>query len=327
MNVHGFIRSHQDSWKQLGDFLRRTQRLSLARVPLEEFRRGSLLYRQAVSDLAYARMRFAGHPVVTELERLAGQAHSLLYQAGRSRSRNWWSFWRRTWPARVRESARPIVAATAIFWVAAVLGFVLTAQNPILEGFFISPPMRQAINSGHLWTESVTQVAPGASSRIATNNIQVSLLTWSLGLTFGIGTVWLLLFNGLMLGAVAAACFRAGMLGPLAEFVVGHGSLELPAIWISGGAGLLFAEALWFPGRYRRSVELHFKGRLSVQVVVGIVPMLLVAALVEGFISPSNLPGVAKACLGLSLMLALVAYLVTAPRPRADAAEKVTGAP
>ena len=114
-----------------------------------------------------------------------------------------------------------------------------------------------------------------------------------------------------MLGAIAAACLRAGMLLPLAEFVVAHGSLELPAIWISGGAGLLMAEAMLFPGRYSRGVELRQKGRISVQIMVGIVPMLLVAGAIEAFISPSNLPGVAKALLGLSLALALLGYIIS----------------
>jgi uncharacterized membrane protein SpoIIM required for sporulation len=315
MTVHAFIRSHQPQWKQLEAFLAQAQRLSLARVSLEEFRRGSALYRQLVADLAYSRMCFGDHPVVQELERLTGQAHSILYQAGRSQSRNWWDFWRQTWPAQVRAAARPIVLAAALFWAGAVVGLLLTAQNPLLEGFFVSAPMREAINSGRLWTESLTRTAPGAGSQIATNNIRVSLLVWALGLTLGIGTVWLLVFNGLMLGAIAAACLRAGMLVPLAEFVVGHGSLELPAIWISGGAGLLLADALLLPGRYRRSDELLLKGRRSVQIVVGIVPLLLVAAVVEAFVSPSNLPGPAKACLGAALALGLIAYVVTAPPP------------
>lgn len=285
-------------------------------MPLDEFRRGSLLYRQLVADLAYARMCFAGHPVATELERLVSQAHSLLYQAGQTRSRNWWEFWRRTWPARVREASRHILLATGLFWVAAAVGFVFTAQRPFLESFFVSPPMRQAINSGKLWTESLTRTAPSAGSQIATNNIQVSLLVWALGLTFGIGTVWLLIVNGLMLGAIFAACLRAGMWRPLAEFVVGHGSLELPAIWLAGGAGLLLADALLFPGRFSRSVELRLKGRRSVELVIGTVPLLLVAAVVEAFVSPSNLPGPAKAFLGLTLSLALFAFVFTAPPPK-----------
>ncbi len=317
MNAHAFVRSRQDQWKELEAFLEQARRLSLARLPLDEFRRGSLLYRQAVADLAYARMLFAGHPVVGELERLVGQAHSTLYQAGRARSRNWWDFWRREWPAEIRRAARPILAATILFWVFAGLGFLWTYQNPLLEGLFVSPPMRQAINSGKLWTESVTRVAPEAGSKIATNNIQVSLLCWALGLTLGIGTVWLVVFNGLMLGAIAAACFRAGLLPALAEFVVGHGSLELPAIWIASGAGLLLAQAQLVPGRYSRRAELRRNGQHSVRIVIGIVPILLVAATVEAFISPSNLPGSVKALLGLSLALALLAYIVTAPRPAA----------
>jgi uncharacterized membrane protein SpoIIM required for sporulation len=249
MVVHEFIRSRQDAWTQLQTFLGEVHRLSVARVPLGVFRDGSALYRQTVADLAYARMCFPDHPVVRELEQLAGIAHSLLYQAERARSRSWTTFWRATWPIQVREAAGPIVSAIGFFWVGAIAGFFLTAQNPLLESFFVSPAMREAIASKRLWTESLTGTAPAASSEIALHNIKVAMLTWGLGLTFGIGTVWLLLFNGVMLGAIAAACLRAGMLVPLTEFVVGHGSLELPAIWICGGAGLLMAEAMLFPGR------------------------------------------------------------------------------
>jgi len=315
MVVHEFVRSRQGAWARLQAFLETARRLSLARVPLDVFRDGSALYRQAVADLAYARMAFPGHPVVRELERLVGHAHSLLYQAGRGESRSWTEFWRETWPARVREAARPVLFATATFWASALLGFFLTARNPVLEGFFVNPQMRTAIESKRLWTESLTRTAPAASSGIALNNIKVSLLTWGLGLTFGIGTVWLLVFNGVMLGAIAAACLRAGMLSPLTEFIVAHGSLELPAIWISGGAGLLMAQAMLFPGRYGRRVELRLKGRASIQIVVGIVPPLLVAGAIEAFVSPSDLPGAAKALLGLSLAVALLGYIVARGRP------------
>jgi uncharacterized membrane protein SpoIIM required for sporulation len=188
----------------------------------------------------------------------------------------------------------------------------------VLERFFVNPSMREAIASKRRWTESLTRTAPTASSGIAVNNIKVSLLIWGLGLTFGIGTVWLLVFNGLMLGAIAAACLRAGMLLPLTEFVIAHGSLELPAIWISGGGGLLMAQAILFPARYSRRVELWLKGRSSVQIIVGIVPLLLVAGAIEAFISPSTIPGVAKASLGLSLAVVLLGYIVAFGRTSPD---------
>jgi uncharacterized membrane protein SpoIIM required for sporulation len=325
MGVHEFIRVRQEAWSRLQTFLETARRLSLARVPLDQFRDGSALYRQAVADLAYARMCFPDHPVARELEQLVGRAHSILYQAGRARSRNWTEFWKETWPSRVREAARPILLATVIFWASAVLGFALTARNPVLESFFVSPTMRAAIESKRLWTESLTRTAPAASSGIAINNIKVSLLAWGLGLTLGIGTVWLLILNGVMLGAISAACLRAGMLVPLLEFVVGHGSLELPAIWLSAGAGLLLAQAMLFPGRYSRRVELRLKGRSSAQVVVGIIPLLLVAGAIEAFVSPSEIPGAAKALLGLCLAVALVSYIAARGRPEYERAE--TGSP
>jgi uncharacterized membrane protein SpoIIM required for sporulation len=315
VNVHQFIASHQAAWGRLETFVQQASRLSLDKVPLDEFRQGSLLYRQAIADLAFARMRFPQHGVVQQLERLVGLAHSVVYQARREKSTSWCQFWTRTWPALIRKSARPIVLACLVFWLAAVLGWLLALANPLLEGFFLSPRMREAIDHGRLWTESLARMAPQGSSRIMTNNIQVSLLAWALGITFGIGTVWLLVFNGLMLGVLAEACLRVGMLRPLAEFVVGHGSLELPAIWIAAGAGLVMAEAMLFPGRYRRLVELRLAARRSVKIVVGTIPMLLIAGTVEGFVSPSVLPGMIKATLGISLALAYLTYILTAPAP------------
>ena len=314
MVVHEFIRSRKDSWARLQAFLEQARRLSLARVPLDDFREGSSLYRQAVADLAYARMCFPGHPVVQELGRLVGQAHSMLYQPGRARSSGWTQFWRRTWPSSVRLAAGPILLAAALFWAAAVVGFFLTAWTPALERFFVSPAMREAITAKRLWTESLTRTAPTAGSHIAVNNINVCLLSWALGLTFGVGTVWLVVFNGIMLGAIAAACLRAGMLAPLAEFVIGHGSLELPAIWISAGAGLLMANAMLFPGRYGRRDEIRLQGRTSVRIIVGVVPLLLVAGAIGAFISPSDAPGVAKALLGLCLGFALLGYILLCGR-------------
>jgi uncharacterized membrane protein SpoIIM required for sporulation len=113
---------------------------------------------------------------------------------------------------------------------------------------------------------------------------------------------------------------------PLVEFIVGHGALELPAIWIAGGSGLLLAEALLLPGRYSRGIEMRLKGRKSVQIVVGLVPVLLVAAVIEGFVSPSSLPGLGKAFLGSALASALFVYIITAPEPTSEEVASQDGA-
>jgi uncharacterized membrane protein SpoIIM required for sporulation len=316
VNVHQFISSRHAEWRALEDFVQQCGRLSLSRVPLDQFRSGTALYRRAVADLAYARMRYPGSSAVKELERLVARTHSVVYQARRATSISWWQFWLRTWPASVRSAARPILLAAGIFWFAAFVGLLAASAQPQFESFFVSPSMREGMSKGRLWTEHITSAAPQASSAIATNNISVTLLVWALGITFGLGTVWQLTLNGLMLGAIFAACLRAGLFTALAEFVIGHGSLELPAIWIGAGAGLVMAEAMIFPARYSRSVELKLAARRSVQIVAGTIPMLLMAATVEAFISPSNLPGWTKATLGAILALAYLAYVLAAPAPR-----------
>lgn len=310
MTVHQFIQSNQDRWSNLEAFISLASRLTLSRVPLDAFESGSLIYRQTLSDLAYARLRYPNHKVVRDLERIVGRAHSVIYQAKRVKRGEWKEFWLRTWPSLVIECSRPIMAATLIFFVASFVGFYMAAQYPILERFFVSPGMRAAMDSGHLWTESVVSVAPQASSKIMTNNISVSIFAWALGATFGVGTVWLLITNGLMLGVIFAACLRAGLLLPIMEFIVAHGSLELPAIWIAAGAGFVLARAMIFPGRYARSVELRAAGIKSGRLLVGVIPMLVIAGVVEGFVSPSNLPATLKVVLALALFFAYLAYII-----------------
>ena len=326
MTVHQFIQSNQERWSRLEAFITLASRITLARVPLDDFQKGSLLYRQTLSDLAYARLRFPNHKVVRELEQVVGRAHSVIYQAQRVKRGDWKQFWRVTWPKLVVSSSREIGLATLIFCGASLFGFFLAVQFPILEGFFISPHMREAMSSGHLWTETVVKVAPQASSAIATNNITVSILAWALGATFGLGTVWLLITNGLMLGVISAGCLRAGLLGPLAEFIVAHGALELPAIWIAAGAGLILAKAMVFPGRYSRAVELRLAGAKSGQLLVGVIPMLLIAGFVEGFISPSNLPVVTKVILAMTLAAAYTVYILSGARVRPPRVATQSGA-
>jgi uncharacterized membrane protein SpoIIM required for sporulation len=314
MYVHHFIRSNQQRWSQLQAFIALASRLTLARVPLEEYRAGSLIYRQTLSDLAYARLRFPNHQVVRDLEQIIGRAHSVIYQARRVKRNDWKKFWLQTWPMLVVKWWPQIALATMIFFAVGVVGFYLAVRFPVLERFFISPHMREAMSEGHLWTEAVVKVAPQASSAIATNNISVSILAWALGATFGIGTLWLLVTNGLMLGVISAGCLRAGLLDELGEFIVGHGALELPAIWIAAGAGLVLAQSMIFPGRYKRSVEIRHAGKESAQLLVGVIPMLLIAAIVEAFVSPSNLPAFLKITLAVALFVAYAAYIVSCSR-------------
>jgi uncharacterized membrane protein SpoIIM required for sporulation len=120
-----------------------------------------------------------------------------------------------------------------------------------------------------------------------THNISVTMLMVAAGITFGLGTAYLLALNGLLIGAVAALCFKHGMSLELWSFVLPHGSFEISALVIAGAAGLILGHALIDPGPYRRAEFLSFRARETVRLALGCVPLLVVAGIIEAFFSPS----------------------------------------
>jgi uncharacterized membrane protein SpoIIM required for sporulation len=156
---------------------------------------------------------------------------------------------------------------------------------------------------------SIVGVEPLASSQIMTNNLNVSFAAVAGGITAGLYTVFILALNGLSIGAIATLVGQNNLAYPFWAFVFPHGSLELPAIFFAGGAGLLIARAILFPGKYRRVDALKFYGSQAAQLVFGIVPMLILAGMIEGFFSPSPIvPAPLKYFAGIGIFTLLVMY-------------------
>ena len=149
--------------------------------------------------------------------------------------------------------------------------------------------MSDTIERRQMWTESILTIKPLASSAIMTNNLTVSFTTFAFGISAGLGTVYMLAVNGLLMGVICAACWQAGLGLRLATFVAPHGVLELPAIFIAAAGGLLIARGLLFPGSLPRRDALVYGGQ-GVRLAFGIIPMLVVAGIIEGFVSPSRWP-------------------------------------
>jgi uncharacterized membrane protein SpoIIM required for sporulation len=167
----------------------------------------------------------------------------------------------------------------------------------------------QVRNEQKLWMGSILGVEPLASTNIMINNLSVSFKVLAGGLTAGIFTVIILGTNGVLLGAIAALVGQNNLAGPFWAFVFPHGSLELPAIFLAGGAGLLLARALLFPAPYRRRDALKFYGVQAAQLIFGVVPMLVMAGIIEGFFSPSPwIPNPIKYIVGMILLTGLIIY-------------------
>jgi uncharacterized membrane protein SpoIIM required for sporulation len=200
--------------------------------------------------------------------------------------------------------------ATAIFAATAAAGLMVAIVDPGFQRYFLGPAMMDTIEKQQMWTHSIVSVKPLESSAIMTNNLSVSFMTFALGVTGGLGTTFMLAFNGLLFGVISAACWNAGMLGQLMSFVAPHGVIELPAIFIAGGGGLMLAKGMLFPGTLPRRASFAMEGGRAVRLVLGIVPMLIVAGTIEGFVSPTDLAVKWKYAIAAGMLCALLPYVM-----------------
>ncbi|MBS1842129.1 MAG: stage II sporulation protein M [Acidobacteria bacterium] len=308
-----WLEKRKAHWKRLEYLVEASRQRSISALRPEELQELALLYRQVASDLSTVREDPASTQLATYLNRILGRAHNLIYMGRKASTRGIWNFYWNVYPAVFRETFSDTFAAFTIFLAAAAVGVLLSIADASFLRHFLGPQMMDTIEQHKMWTDSIVSVKPAASSAILTNNISVCFATFALGITAGIGTIYMMLLNGLLIGIIGAACWREGMSLSLWSFVAAHGSLELPAIFISGGAGIGIARGLLFPGQLPRRLSLVLAGSRSVRLILGTVPMLIVAGLVEGFISPSPVSPVLKFSLAAVLGILLVLYLSKRP--------------
>jgi uncharacterized membrane protein SpoIIM required for sporulation len=173
----------------------------------------------------------------------------------------------------------------------------------------VAPGLKDMITAGVNWTEMINKSNPLASSQIQANNIQVTFYAFAGGVIFGIGTAMALLFNGLHIGVVMGLCVKYKFWAIL-QFVSGHGVIELSAIFIAGGAGLLLGKALLMPGNLKRIDALVVNGGLAIRLILGCIPMLIIAGLIEGFISPAQISPYYKYTVSAISAILLIGYFL-----------------
>jgi uncharacterized membrane protein SpoIIM required for sporulation len=332
MNIPRWIARREKSWRKLDDLLNQAERRGLKALKTEEIKTLASLYRSVSADLARARTHQVGEALIEDLQALTSRSYSQIYQG--SRRQDWRAivnFYRDGFPAAVRRTWGYIAIATALFIISGLIAWWYSWQDPAFMSLVLSPGfVAEVQDSEELWTVSILGVEPVASSYIMINNIGVCFKAIFGGVAFllpqvpiitppGAFTVYILVFNGLMIGSVATLVAQADLAYDLWAFVFPHGSLELPAIFFAGGAGLLLARAILLPGKYRRIDALQIYGRQAAELVYGIVPMLVIAGVIEGFYSPSPLiPNPVKYATGTILFCLLVTYCLQRPHVDSD---------
>jgi hypothetical protein len=190
-------------WERLEQLVHRAHK-SLAALNSRELQELGLLYRQTASDLSVVLEDKTSVQLAAYLNQLLGRSHNLLYMGRSPKASRIWFFYSQTYPRLFRETWRSTLLATVVFAAAAIAGWVVTLHDPAFAHRILGPEMMDTIERRQMWTHSVVAMKPVAASGITTNNLTVSFTIFALGIT-GIGTLWMLIFNGLLLGVVGAA--------------------------------------------------------------------------------------------------------------------------
>ncbi|HEV2714729.1 MAG TPA: stage II sporulation protein M [Terriglobales bacterium] len=316
MPIDRFINERKNAWQRLEELLQLLDRMTLRRLHREEVRELGRIYRRTASDLAIARAESRDPRLVNYLNSLVIRAHGRIYRADAQGGRRIRNFFTRDFPLAFRRTWRYTATGFGVFLLFSAIAFLGTRHDPDFSEFAgISPFFREVvINHRTHWWEDLNEANQIGSSQIFTNNIRVTLYAFSLGAMLGLGTLYVLAFNGAMFGAILALTYRAGFGNDLLSFVVGHGVIELSCIFIAGGAGLLIGTALVMPGDLSRADALKSRGLEAIRLVVGCVPLLVIAGIIEGFISPAPINPVIKFGIGGITGVALYSYLLLSGR-------------
>ena len=310
MNVRRWIARREPNWKRLDGLLQQAEQ-GIKALSATEIKDLASLYRSVSADLARARTNKVGNILTQDLQKLTARGYNQIYQG--SQRQEWqqikqfylWGF-----PQVVRESWTYIALATGIFFLAGIIAWWYAWHDPTFIAIAVPQHIIEIVEEdGELWMGSIVGVEPLASSSITINNLSVCFGAIGGGITAGLYTMFIMAYNGLSIGAVATLVGKNNLAYPFWAFVFPHGSLELPAIFLAGGAGLLIGKAIIFPGKYKRIDVLKQNSIKAAQLLFGIIPMLIIAGTIEGFFSPSPIiPSPIKYLFGTGLLILLVLY-------------------
>ena len=318
-----FADRRRKSWEELDSLSRKTTHRGLRKLDAGEVAQMPALYRDVCADLAAAEAARYSAPLVDYLRGLTASAHTVLYGPhARARGEGAIRFrhaWLVAFPRAVRKRWRAMVLSAGLFFLPLALGMILTLRDPTFA-FRITPesmlrPLTEAYTKGFDAGRDAGENAMMAGFYVY-NNVGIALRCFALGIFGGLGSAFYLVQNGLSIGATLGYVASQGAGANIGTFIIGHGSLELGAIVLAGGAGLSLGWSIVAPGELTRVASLQRTAREILVIVAGASVMLLMAAGIEGFWSASSTPRMVKLGIGGTLFLLVAFYILFAGRDR-----------
>lgn len=316
MSFNRFIDTRKNTWQRLEDLLALLDSTKLRRLNREEVRELGRIYRRTASDLAIARAESRDPRLINYLNSLVIRAHGRIYRADPQGEKRLRGFFSQEFPQTFRRRWRYTATSFGVFLIFGIIGFLGSHYDPeFSEIVGVPPAFRELyIETKTHWWESLNEANQIGATSILTHNIQVTIYTFAFGALFGLGTLFFLAYNGANIAAVLALTYRSGFGNDLLTFMVAHGVIELSCIFMAGGAGLLIGTAMVFPGDLSRADALKTRGKDAVRLMMGVAVLLIIAGIIEGFISPAPITPAFKVGTAVLTGVALYTYLLFAGR-------------
>lgn len=316
-----FVKNREAEWKQFERMLHQAEKKRTPKWSGDESSDFSRLFRSVCYDLSFASSQEWGTGISRYLNGIVARGHNCLYRSRPGSMKAILDF-------VVYEFPRLLRSNVTYFWVALFLSVVpglvcgFLVANDASMASRILPGLTQS-QFDYMYSEDRVRerddsISTGMESFMTGfyvhNNVGVAFRCFATGILFGIGSLFFLVFNSVSIGTVAGYMVARGHSGRFFSFVISHGSFELTAIVISGAAGLVIGHALIHPGQMSRWDALRTRGMVGVKLALGAGAMLLVAAVIEGFWSPSGIPSAFKYIVGVALWAVVIAWLTLAGR-------------
>ncbi|MCH2042981.1 MAG: stage II sporulation protein M [Saprospiraceae bacterium] len=304
-----FIEQNKQKWAKF------EQVLSYNQNDPEEL---SNLFIDITDDLSYSRTFYPNRSVRVYLNNIAQKVFYSVYKNRQSRLKRFWSFWVNDVPQVIYESRREFYFALLFFLAAVGVGVFSTYMDPNFPEVMLSrgyvERTYESIENGTPMSVYQQEDELDMFLGIVYNNLRVALTTFILGLFFGLGTIYTLLFNGVMVGAFQSLFIVEGVYWDSILTIWVHGTIEIASIIVAGAAGLTLGKSLVFPGTYTRLQSLQLAARRGLLIMLTVFPLLVIAAFIEGFITRyTDAPYALRATIILASLAFVILYYVIYP--------------
>lgn len=306
MTVELFIKKNSGAWAALEETDAIIRKKGFKVLSSKDVKKFLHLFRQCSHHLAYARTHYAGSSTEAYLNSLIAKCHSQMYAVKKLPLRDVARYLSFGFPKLLKDCKWFVAGSFGFFLAGFLLSLVMVLLDDASASLFVPQQLTDGIRDGNMGAGAWNY--PLMSSYIMVNNISVSLRAFVFGITLGLGTIYVLFANGAMLGALTGLVYIYSRPLDFWALILPHGIIELTAIFISGAAGLIIARSILLPGDYSRKHSLVLGAKKAISLVAGVVLLLVIAGIIEGFFTPLDIAGQWKLLFALITFIGLSAY-------------------